>query len=80
MRGVVEPGGTGIGLTSRISVAGKTGTGQKSHLKKRGYADDMWVSTFFGVAPADNPSLQSLFLWMSQRETPWWWCLRSPLI
>ena len=58
MRNVVEPGGTGTrAYIPEYPVAGKTGTGQKSHLKKRGYADDMWVSTFFGVAPADNPEL-----------------------
>jgi stage V sporulation protein D (sporulation-specific penicillin-binding protein) len=58
MRLVVQPGGTGTrAYIPAYPVAGKTGTGQKPHLKKRGYADDMWVSTFFGLAPADNPRL-----------------------
>jgi stage V sporulation protein D (sporulation-specific penicillin-binding protein) len=63
MRAVVEPGGTGTrAYIPEYPVAGKTGTGQKSHLKKRGYANDMWVSTFFGVAPADNPELAVVIL------------------
>lgn len=63
MKGVIEPGGTGArAYIPEYPVAGKTGTGQKSHLRKRGYAEDMWVSTFFGVAPADNPELAVVVL------------------
>lgn len=63
MRGVVEPDGTGSrAYIPEYPVAGKTGTAQKSHLRKRGYADDMWVATFFGVAPADDPELAVVVL------------------
>lgn len=63
MRGVVEPGGTGVkAAIPEYPVAGKTGTGQKPHLRMRGYADNMWVGTFFGVAPADSPELAVLVL------------------
>jgi cell division protein FtsI (penicillin-binding protein 3) len=63
MQGVVEPGGTGTrAYIPEYPVAGKTGTGQKSHLRKRGYAQDMWVNTFFGVAPAGNPRLAVVIL------------------
>ena len=61
MRTVVEPGGTGTrAYILNIPWLEKQVRG-KNHLKKRGYADDMWVSTFFGVL-ADNPNLQWLFL------------------
>lgn len=63
MRGVVEPGGTGMkAAIPEYPVAGKTGTGQKPHLRMRGYAENMWVGTFFGVAPADSPELAVLVL------------------
>jgi cell division protein FtsI/penicillin-binding protein 2 len=63
MRLVVEPGGTGERAhIPEYPVAGKTGTGQKSHLRKRGYAEDMWVATFLGVAPADDPELAEVIL------------------
>lgn len=58
MQTVVEPDGTGRrAYLPEYPVAGKTGTGQKPHLRKRGYSEEMWVNTFFGVAPADNPEL-----------------------
>ncbi len=63
MQTVVEPDGTGArAYIPAYPVAGKTGTGQKSHLRKRGYAEDMWVSTFFGLAPADDPELAIMIL------------------
>ncbi|MEC9072216.1 MAG: penicillin-binding transpeptidase domain-containing protein, partial [Myxococcota bacterium] len=47
-------------------VAGKTGTGQKTHIvgdeRNKGYSEDMWVATFFGVAPLDNPKLAVMVL------------------
>ena len=58
MQGVVEPDGTGRrAYLPEFPVAGKTGTGQKPHLRKRGYSEEMWVNTFFGVAPANDPEL-----------------------
>ena len=63
MRTVVEPGGTGVkAYIPEYPVAGKTGTGQKPHLRKKGYAENMWVGTFFGVAPVDEPRLAVLVL------------------
>jgi len=63
MRGVVAPDGTGKRAhIPEYPVAGKTGTGQKSHLRKRGYAEDMWVATFLGLAPADDPELAVVVL------------------
>lgn len=38
-------------------VAGKTGTAQKSAHGVRGYAEDRWVSSFVGYAPADDPQV-----------------------
>ena len=63
MRSVVEPGGTGSqAYIPEYPVAGKTGTGQKTYLSKAGYSDDMWVATFFGLAPADDPELAVMVL------------------
>jgi len=63
MATVVEPDGTGRrAYIPEWPVAGKTGTGQKPHLRRRGYSEEMWVNTFFGVAPVDNPELAIVIL------------------
>lgn len=63
MVGVVEPDGTGRrAYIPEWPVAGKTGTGQKPHLRKRGYSADMWVNTFFGLAPANDPEVAIVIL------------------
>lgn len=63
MATVIEPGGTGTrAYIPEYPVAGKTGTGQKPHLRKKGYAENMWVATFFGVAPTQDPELAVLVL------------------
>jgi cell division protein FtsI/penicillin-binding protein 2 len=63
MATVVEPDGTGRrAFIPEWPVAGKTGTGQKPHLRRRGYSEEMWVNTFFGVAPVDNPELAIVIL------------------
>jgi cell division protein FtsI/penicillin-binding protein 2 len=63
MQGVIEPDGTGRrAFIAEWPVAGKTGTGQKPHLRRRGYSEDMWVNTFFGVAPVDKPELAIVIL------------------
>ncbi len=63
MQGVVEPDGTGRrAYIPEWPVAGKTGTGQKPHLRRRGYSEEMWVNTFFGVAPADDPEVVVVIL------------------
>jgi cell division protein FtsI (penicillin-binding protein 3) len=64
MRAVVLPGGTGTRAEiPEYPVAGKTGTGQKAHLRpSRGYAENMWVGTFFGLAPIDDPKLAAIVL------------------
>ncbi|MFT7581251.1 MAG: cell division protein FtsI/penicillin-binding protein 2 [Myxococcota bacterium] len=63
MRGVTESDGTGKRANiPEYPVAGKTGTGQKPHLRKRGYSEEMWVNTFFGLAPADDPELAIVVL------------------
>jgi len=63
MQGVVEPDGTGRrAYIPEFPVAGKTGTGQKPHLRKRGYSEEMWVNTFFGLVPANDPELAIVVL------------------
>ncbi|MFO0746470.1 MAG: penicillin-binding protein [Myxococcota bacterium] len=63
MQGVIDPDGTGRrAYIPEWPVAGKTGTGQKPHLRKRGYSEEMWVNTFFGVAPANDPELAIVIL------------------
>jgi cell division protein FtsI (penicillin-binding protein 3) len=53
---VVQPGGTGTkaNIPSYL-VAGKTGTSHK--VGSEGYAEDRYLSSFVGFAPADNPRL-----------------------
>ncbi len=64
MRAVVLPGGTGTRAEiPEYPVAGKTGTGQKAHIRPGlGYAENMWVGTFFGLAPIDDPKLAVIVL------------------
>ncbi|TNF35400.1 MAG: hypothetical protein EP329_06235, partial [Deltaproteobacteria bacterium] len=63
MQGVIEPDGTGHrAYIPEYPVAGKTGTGQKPHLRMRGYSEEMWVNTFLGLAPANDPELAIVVL------------------
>lgn len=56
LKGVVTEGGTGTrAAVPGFHVAGKTGTVKK--VGKQGYSEDKYVSTFVGMAPADNPQL-----------------------
>lgn len=50
----------GTGLEAAVDgylVAGKTGTAQKPDPVHGGYAEDKWLSSFVGFAPADAPRL-----------------------
>jgi cell division protein FtsI (penicillin-binding protein 3) len=56
LKGVLEPGGTASQVTvPGYELAGKTGTAQKP--TPTGYSDTLFVSSFVGFAPADNPRL-----------------------
>lgn len=56
METVVQPSGTGTAAAlDWFSVAGKTGTVHK--VGGEGYFDDRYMSTFVGVAPAQNPEV-----------------------
>jgi cell division protein FtsI (penicillin-binding protein 3) len=53
---VTGEGGTGAeAAIDGIPVAGKTGTAQKPDHEHGGYADNRWLSSFVGFAPADDP-------------------------
>jgi cell division protein FtsI (penicillin-binding protein 3) len=53
---VTGEGGTGAeAAIDGIPVAGKTGTAQKPDHVRGGYADNRWLSSFVGFAPADDP-------------------------
>ena len=41
----------------RYQLAGKTGTAQKAAPGRRGYVPGKWVSSFCGIAPANDPRL-----------------------
>jgi cell division protein FtsI (penicillin-binding protein 3) len=51
-----EGTGTNAAL-EHFTVAGKTGTAQKVNPKTRRYDPDMWVASFVGFAPAENPEI-----------------------
>ena len=54
---VVEPDGTGArAWMYDYNVAGKTGTAQKPDFLG-GYAENRWVASFVGLAPAERPKL-----------------------
>ncbi|MCR9143457.1 MAG: transpeptidase family protein [bacterium] len=64
MQGVVE-GGTGAGArVPGLTVAGKTGTGEKS--SARGYLD-RYVASFMGFFPVENPRYGGLILFDEPR-------------
>ena len=57
MRGVAAPGGTARrAAIGGYSVAGKTGTAQKS-AGRRGYLPGLFRATFCGMVPADDPEI-----------------------
>ena len=61
MKGVVEHDGTApLAWIYDYEVAGKTGTAQKIDPIAGGYAEDRWVASFVGLAPARNPKLAVL--------------------
>lgn len=60
---LVEVTETGTGKNGRVSefaVAGKTGTAQKTVPGVRGFAPGKHVSSFVGIAPADDPEVVCL--------------------
>ncbi len=55
---LVEAVETGTGTQAKIdglTIAGKTGTGQKPNLEEGGYWDDKFYSSFVGYFPVENP-------------------------
>lgn len=55
---VVEKGGTGsLAASFEYRVAGKTGTAQKTNVRRGGYAAGRYYSSFIGFAPADEPRI-----------------------
>ncbi len=56
LAGVVAPGGTGVSaIVPGYPVAGKTGTAQKVNPNGRGYLPGVYVSSFVGMIPANDP-------------------------
>lgn len=61
METVVDPDGTGHNAwIYDYDVAGKTGTAQKPDLLAGGYAEDRWIASFLGLAPAKRPRIAML--------------------
>ena len=61
MMRTVEEGGTGIeAAVEGYKVAGKTGTAQKADPVEGGYANDKYIASFVGFAPAGNPLITVL--------------------
>ena len=61
MERTVEKGGTGVRAGLRgYKVAGKTGTAQKADPAGYGYAEDNYIASFVGFAPAKNPEIAVL--------------------
>jgi cell division protein FtsI (penicillin-binding protein 3) len=63
MSRVVEHDGTGSkAWLYDYDVAGKTGTAQKPDNIAGGYAEDRWIASFFGLAPAKKPRIAILVM------------------
>lgn len=59
---VVEEGTGKAAAVPGYTVAGKTGTAQKSSPDKRGYLADKYVASFAGYVPARAPRLAAIFV------------------
>lgn len=59
---VVELGGGKNAYVTGYKVGGKTGTSQKVAENLKEDRDDLYVGSFLGVAPADDPEIAILFL------------------
>lgn len=61
LTGVVLKGG--LELDARpYSMCGKTGTAQVPYANRRGYEPDVYLSSFMGAAPVDNPEIAVLVM------------------
>ena len=65
---VIEKGGTGeMAQLKGYRVAGKTGTTHKYDAENKGYYEDKYISSFVGVAPADDPEI-TIFCYIDDPE------------
>jgi cell division protein FtsI (penicillin-binding protein 3) len=63
MESVVEPGGTGtLAAIPGVRVAGKTGTAEKVDPVTGRYSKELHLSSFLGVAPADDPQVVAVVM------------------
>ncbi len=63
MESVVEPGGTGtLAAIPGVRVAGKTGTAEKVDPVTGRYSKELHLSSFLGVAPADDPKIVAVVM------------------
>lgn len=63
LRHVVTEDGTGVkAAIDGYSVAGKTGTSQKTQCSQRGYAKKKMIASFAGYAPASRPRICTVVL------------------
>ncbi len=62
LRDAVTSGTAKDAALTWVEVAGKTGTSQKSAEGGRGYGEGRYVSSFVGMAPADNPQVVGLIM------------------
>ncbi|EQA35354.1 penicillin-binding protein, transpeptidase domain protein [Leptospira inadai serovar Lyme str. 10] len=66
MTKVVRDGTGKNAYIQEYSIAGKTGTGQKS-VSGRGYQDGLWSASFLGFFPAEKPKIVGLILFDEPR-------------
>lgn len=57
MKAVITEGTGGAAAVEGYEVAGKTGTAQKARTDGRGYAAGMYIGSFSGFLPADDPQV-----------------------
>lgn len=72
MQAVVDSG-TGVrAAISGVNVGGKTGTAQKVKENGGGYYDDVFISSFVGFAPVENPQIVGVIVVDNPGKFPHW--------
>ncbi len=79
LQSVTEEGGTGKrAAIAGFAVAGKTGTAQKIDPRTGLYAHDRFVSSFVGVAPAEDPVIAVIIVVNEPRGVAWGGSVAAP--
>lgn len=71
LKQVVDEGTGKAAQVTGITVAGKTGTAQKIDLRTRQYSDSLYIASFCGFAPAEQPKVV-IGVFLDEPQTNYW--------